>query len=75
MGNIDLFGNEIIEDVLLRDKYIEPPFSLLDAKQGKWQQRKRMWINRGLKSEIGREATAFNVSKWVHKNSYDGDKL
>ena len=71
----DLFGEEIIEDVLLRDKYIEPPFTLLDAKQGKWQQRKKKWINRGLKSEIGREAKAFNLSDWVNEKSYNGDKL
>ena len=24
--NIDLFGNEIVKDVLLRDKFMEPPF-------------------------------------------------
>lgn len=75
MANVDLFGNEIIEDVLLRDKFIEPPFSILDTKSGNWQKRKRMWINRGLKSEIGREAKAFNLSNWVNKNSYNGDKL
>lgn len=71
----DLFGEEIIEDVLLRDKYIEPPFTLLDAKNGKWQQRKKNWLNRGLKSEIGRESKAFNLSNWVNENSYNGDKL
>lgn len=72
---LDLFGQEIIEDVLLRNKYIEPPFSLLDAKQGKWQQRKKNWINRGLKSEIGRGAKAFNLSNWVNEKSFNGDKL
>ncbi|HBE41222.1 MAG TPA: hypothetical protein DDW27_08470 [Bacteroidales bacterium] len=50
----DLFGNEIIEDVLLRDKYIEPPFSVLDTKGGNWQGRKRAWISKGIKSEVGR---------------------
>lgn len=50
----DLFGNEIIEDVLLRDKYIEPPFSVLDTKQGSWRKRKRAWIDIGIKSELGR---------------------
>lgn len=50
----DLFGNEIIEDVLLRDRYMEPPFSVLDTKTGLWQSRKRTWINKGIKSEIGR---------------------
>lgn len=50
----DLFGNEIIEDVLLRDKFLEPPFSVLDTRQGSWQNRKRRWQQLGMKSEIGR---------------------
>ena len=41
MENIDLFGNKIIEDVLLRNKYIEPPFSRLDSVGGNWQKRKK----------------------------------
>lgn len=52
----DLFGNEIIEDVLLRDRFIEPPFSILDTKQGSWSSRKSKWLNIGIKSEIGRDA-------------------
>jgi len=54
MKNKDLFGAEIEEDVLLRDKFIEPPFSILDSKTGKWQNRKREWLKIGIKSEIGR---------------------
>jgi DNA modification methylase len=54
----DLFGDEIVQDELLRDKFIEPPFSVLDTKSASWQQRKRIWISRGLKSEIGRSSTA-----------------
>ena len=50
----DLFGNEIVKDVLLRDKFLEPPFSVLDTRQGSWQNRKRRWQNLGMKSEIGR---------------------
>lgn len=53
--NKDLFGNEIIEDVLLRDKFIEPPFSVLDTKTGNWQNRKRAWKRIGIKSEVGRK--------------------
>ncbi len=33
---VDLFGNEIVKDELLRDKFIEPPFSILDTKSGNW---------------------------------------
>lgn len=54
MANVDLFGNEIIEDVLLRDKFLEPPFSVLDTRQGSWQNRKRKWQSLGMKSEVGR---------------------
>lgn len=54
----DLFGNEIIQDELLRDKFIEPPFSILDTKSGNWQRRKKIWLNKGLKSEIGRNSKA-----------------
>ena len=58
MKNIDLFGVEIQEDILLRDKFIEPPFSILDTKSGSWQQRKKQWSKLGIKSEIGRTAKA-----------------
>jgi DNA modification methylase len=52
----DLFGNEIISNVLLRDRFMEPPFSVLDTKGGAWQKRKRQWKNLGIKSHLGREA-------------------
>jgi len=54
--NIDLFGNEIVKDVLLRDKFMEPPFSVLDTKGGGWQTRKRQWKQLGIESHLGREA-------------------
>ena len=51
----DLFGNEIVHDPILRDKFIEPPFSVLDTKSGSWQNRKRLWKTLGMQSEVGRE--------------------
>lgn len=56
MANKDLFGEPIIEDVLLRDKFLEPPFSVLDTKGRAWQNRKRAWKNLGMESHLGREA-------------------
>lgn len=50
----DLFGNEIIQDELLRDKFIEPPFSILDSKSGNWRNRVNKWKRLGFKSELGR---------------------
>ncbi len=34
-----------------------PPFSVLDARQGYWQDRKRAWISLGIQSELGRGGT------------------
>lgn len=39
---------------LLKDRFIVPPFSIFDTKQGYWQERKRSWINLGIKSDLGR---------------------
>jgi DNA modification methylase len=57
---VDLFGNEIVKDELLRDKFIEPPFSILDTKSGNWQKRKKLWVSKGIKSEIGRDNKKVN---------------
>lgn len=39
----------------LKEKFIIPPFSVLDSKQGDWQSRKKAWLALGIKSEEGRE--------------------
>jgi DNA modification methylase len=65
--NVDLFGNEIITNPLLRDRFIEPPFSVLDTKTGNWQKRKRLWKGIGIKSEVGRDATTFNSKGKTNK--------
>lgn len=68
--NFDLFGNPIVEDVLLRDKFIEPPFSVLDTKSGSWQNRKKQWNKIGIQSEVGRDCVVINMdSKNKYKNS------
>lgn len=64
----DLFGKEIIEDVLLRDKFIEPPFSVLDTKSGSWQNRKNAWKEKGIKSEVGRDVESYTFNE---KNTSD----
>lgn len=45
----------------LSDRFIIPPFSVLDTKQGIWQDRKRYWLSLGIESELGRDATCFDV--------------
>jgi len=65
----DLFGNEIIKNPLLRDKFIEPPFSVLDTKSGSWQNRKREWGKLGIKSEVGRDSKVINMDTTAKKNN------
>jgi len=65
----DLFGNEIITNPLLRDKFIEPPFSVLDTKSGNWQRRKREWMRIGMKSEVGRDSVVINMDTKSKKNN------
>jgi hypothetical protein len=52
----DMFG-EIVHDPhgsLLGDEFIIPPFSVLNAREGWWQERKRKWLALGIQSELGR---------------------
>jgi DNA modification methylase len=62
IGDIDM--NDIpIEDIkpdqgrtgCLNERFIIPPFSILDSKSGRWQERKRAWLSLGIKSDLGRE--------------------
>lgn len=66
---LDLFGQLIVQDELLRDKFIEPPFSILDTKSGSWQKRKKLWISKGLKSEIGRDVSVINMDTTSKENN------
>jgi hypothetical protein len=50
----EIGGGEIKKGTLL-EKFIVPPFSVLDTRQGYWQDRKRWWLSLGIKSEKGRD--------------------
>lgn len=42
----------------LSDRFLIPPFSTLNAREGWWQDRKKSWLALGIKSEEGRNAPA-----------------
>jgi DNA modification methylase len=65
---INIFGEVEQQNVLLRDKFIEPPFSVLDTKSGNWQRRKRQWNLINIKSEIGRSAKSINCGTDDYKS-------
>jgi DNA modification methylase len=68
---VDLFGEPIkAEDRgVIAGEFIVPPFSVLNAREGSWQDRKRAWLSFGIKGEIGRTATSYNTQEWVEENS------
>ena len=55
-------GEEGVKPATMADRFGVPPFSVLDARQGYWQDRKRAWLALGIKSEIGRGDNCLDVS-------------
>ena len=51
-------NGEPSKSLTLRERFVVPPFSVLDARQGYWQNRKRAWIALGIQSELGRGENA-----------------
>jgi len=47
----------------LADRFGIPPFSVLNAREGWWQERKRAWIALGIQSEVGRGGNLLNFSE------------
>lgn len=68
----------------LSDDFFMPPFSVLNARSGEWQKRKREWISHGIKSELGRgdcitwqgdAITEPGLNHYRNKNSAPGHTL
>lgn len=62
---VDLFGHTADDKLpggAMCQRFIEPPFSTLDARSGRWQARKREWIALGIEGEIGRNRNLQNFS-------------
>lgn len=68
----DLFGNPIEKKGDLKRDFGANPFSILDTKDGLWQERKRKWISLGIKSEIGRDAQTYHMKDWADKKGQEG---
>jgi hypothetical protein len=60
----DLFGEPIKppNQSPVASRFIMPPFSVLNAREGEWQDRKRAWIGIGIASEIGRTQNLIGMS-------------
>jgi hypothetical protein len=57
----------------LSERYVVPPFTTLDTRQGYWQERREQWLALGLESEFGREA---QMTYAPMRDTYDvGERL
>lgn len=63
MSNFSLWGNDLFGEPIkptaggpLAQRFEWPPFSVLNARDGEWQERKRAWLAMGIESELGRGA-------------------
>jgi len=70
MGFEDLVKPDI--KAKLEAKFIIPPFSVWDVRQGYWQDRKKLWLELGVKSEIGRSGELTYTGKAADIHAYDG---
>jgi DNA modification methylase len=48
----------------LADRFLVPPFDVLDARQGWWRERKRQWLSLGMRSGSGRDGR-LAFQKWA----------
>jgi hypothetical protein len=60
---IELYGRDLFGEVIkpaasgpVAEKFGFPPFTVLDARSGEWQERKRAWTALGIRGEVGRDA-------------------
>ncbi len=65
----------------LTERFIVPPFSVLDTRQGYWQDRKRAWLSLGIQSELGRGGnllehpdTTGNIDFYTQKRKLEKEK-
>lgn len=47
-------GDEPVGSETLQERFIMPPFTVLDARGGDWIRRKKAWLSLGIRSELGR---------------------
>ena len=62
MNDFALFGNDLFGEPIkpkasgpVAERFTLPPFTILDARTGEWQERKRAWLAIGISSEESRE--------------------
>jgi len=63
-----LFEDEVTNFSNLFDEFGMPPFSTLDRRGGRWQSRKKQWLNLGIESEVGRDTALIYAEPDEHSS-------
>lgn len=68
---VDLFGQPMRPKITspVSQKFLIPPFTVLNAREGDWQERKRAWSGMGIKGEVGRDAAVIHCPNQASKES------
>lgn len=71
---IDLFGLPVKppSNGIISDKFTLPPFSVLNARDGFWQERKAAWLSYGITGEVGRKE---NLTQVMPMKNYSADRM
>lgn len=71
-GRLALYGKSMFGEALrpqrrgkLAEDFLISPMTVINARDGWWQDRKRAWLALGIQSEIGRSARAYNDHEWI----------
>ncbi|MBW2674812.1 MAG: hypothetical protein JRD89_15600, partial [Deltaproteobacteria bacterium] len=66
--------NEVLMNTgILQARFLVPPFSVLDCRQGYWRNRKKEWLSLGIQSEVGRGPKSIEYDKDIapSENAYN----
>jgi DNA modification methylase len=75
VGNVSPEQEEADARSSLQERFLVPPFSLLDARKGYWQERKKHWVALGIESEVGREENLIYSKKMTPQFYHIKEKL
>jgi hypothetical protein len=80
-NNEKLYGTGLVGEHIPRDRgplakrFVFPPFSVWNTREGFWQDRKRRWLGLGIQSEQGRDGQlTFNIPIYLSDGS-TGNKI
>ena len=59
----------------MNENFLFSPFSVLNGASGRWQERKKAWIQKGIKSEEGRDLKTTSASSEINVGNAEGGSI